>query len=50
MQMREIALIGFARNLFIPLMIASKRKKEIKDYFIVVFCVSWSRSYLQMSN
>ena len=37
--MREIALIGFAQTLFFSLLIATKRKKETKDYLLVVFFV-----------
>jgi len=35
--MKEIALIGFAQTLFFSLLIVTKKKKEIKDYLIIIF-------------
>jgi len=35
--MQEIALIGFAQTLFFSLLLVTKRKKEVKDYLLVVF-------------
>ncbi|HUS86046.1 MAG TPA: helix-turn-helix domain-containing protein [Bacteroidales bacterium] len=35
--MSEVALIGFVQTLFFSFLIATKKKKEIKDYLLVVF-------------
>jgi len=35
--MREIALIGFVQTLFFSLLIATKRKRETKDYLLIIF-------------
>ena len=35
--MREIALIGFAQTLFFSLLIATKKRRETKDYLLIVF-------------
>jgi len=35
--MQEIALIGVVQTLFFSLLLISKKKKETKDYFLVVF-------------
>ena len=35
--MREIALIGFVQTLFFSLLIITKKKRETKDYLLVVF-------------